>query len=75
MRDWQPMATAPRDGTAVLLALSERHYPRVLEGVWRGDVAYPWWDTRPRFFAWDEPIAWMPMPEPPALSEEPSDGR
>lgn len=65
MTDWQPIETAPRDGTSVLLA-------------WRGSVDHGWYvnlDSENAESYWvyscegfraiEEPTHWMPWPEPP----------
>jgi hypothetical protein len=57
--DWQPIETAPRDGTEIL--------------VWGGghDVASVWWQDGDEdvWFNGDvivHPTHWMPLPKPPA---------
>ena len=58
---WQPIASAPRDGTRVLL------WDRVV------GVLHAWWDGREWVHSWDsEPIPgqdalthWQPLPAPP----------
>ena len=62
MSEWQPIDSAPKDGTPVLL--------------W-----WPYWSRRPTIGYWkhsqwvaenaldgdsDPPVAWMPLPSPPA---------
>jgi hypothetical protein len=65
--EWQPIATAPRDGTEVLLATDDRGgYGKngATYGAWNGNL----WET---FHGDDEegervgPHWWMPLPEPP----------
>jgi hypothetical protein len=71
LREWQPIATAPKDGSMVLL------YP---SGCWTededcGEVGF--WDTD--FNEWgragdvaedyDGPTHWMPLPAPPSTEE------
>ena len=71
MTDWQPIETAPKDGTRILL-LTEHD---VLCGSWNGDEyaknPRPYWDNdksrimgalHTRKF---QPTHWMPLPEPP----------
>lgn len=61
---WQPIETAPKDGTEVLLA-----YPGglVKSGKWTlfgGAYEDHWADgKRPRFGS--DPTHWMPLPAPP----------
>lgn len=58
--EWQPIETAPRDGTRIL----------VVSGGWH-DVAYVGWnddDGEPVWFNGDVPVQashWMPLPAPP----------
>jgi hypothetical protein len=72
--DWRPLASAPKDGTAVIVLLPERFYPRVVEARWRHDLNYPWWDTRTHHLEWEDVLAWMPFPPAPARSNPPSRG-
>lgn len=60
-REWQPIETAPKDGSLVLLCLSpHRGYlecPRKVGG---------WWDDKWNIFggSWC-PTHWQPLPTPP----------
>lgn len=69
MGEWQPMGTAPKDGTGVLL-----HCPTYPEGI----VAAVWSQSRGGFWGvWglssvafnfddeDMPTHWRPFPKPP----------
>ena len=62
---WQPIETAPRDGTHVLLFSPDAREPFVRVGFFLdGD----WWDTwcERRGFPIDADSShWMPLPEPP----------
>lgn len=60
MSEWQPIETAPKDGTYVLLwAAQESECPMVgYFGVRRWELAHN--DTEPF-----TPSHWMPLPEPP----------
>ena len=61
--DWQPIETAPKDGTKFLAyegGAENKHY----ECWWQDDFSnwsgwQDWWDSEP------EPTHWMPLPEPP----------
>lgn len=69
---WQPIETAPKDGTHVLLWFEWHDLPVV------GDFRYGrWWSVhslggnlpRPNGMDWEEvmrPTHWMPLPLPPA---------
>ena len=60
---WQPIATAPKDGTAVLLYIAEED--AVIEGWWFSSPKQidDGWETVIGF--WGEPTYWMPRLEPP----------
>jgi len=61
MMEWQPIETAPKDDTAMLLACEflENDW-RIKVGGWRTDKSD--WNI---FGASWEPTHWMPLPEPP----------
>jgi hypothetical protein len=70
---WQPIETAPKDGTNVLLLLASG---RRTVGGWEAQKYYlkpvPYWRTEFGYLAgvkWDrdnQPTHWMPLPDPPA---------
>ena len=63
--EWQPIETAPKDGTPVLAWLvnpSGDEYITVIKANRSGG-----WDWRSIYF---EPTHWMPLPEPPKDSGE-----
>ena len=70
MSDWQPIETAPKDGTEVLLAIPTYGVGPTFEfavggffnGAWFGeeDDAYDADEA-----AYQDPTHWMPLPEPP----------
>ena len=73
MMDWQPIATAPKDGTRILATVSNAHEPGVDIVFWSGDrwlVGDPdsWWDRKDHGITeWHDSLThWMPLPEPPA---------
>jgi hypothetical protein len=64
MIEWQPIETAPKDGTLILLYRDGHH----VLGCWRED-GY-WSDDIELFFGTEYarenvPSHWMPLPEPP----------
>ena len=76
---WQPIETAPKDGTPVLVFCPEfpaEHSrnvaPRVMEARWNNPGMDPrngaWGD--PVYDEWNcEPTHWMPLPAPPAKEQ------
>jgi len=79
MADWQPIETAPKDGTEVLLWGPYCGCPATAQ--WTGKAWAAYWDgwrvveymsdfgTDYREF--DMPTHWMPLPEPPTSLNEP----
>ena len=81
MSDWQPIETAPTDGTRVLAWCKERgaretyvtQYPFRSEGFKAGKRSTNQW-------RWEEPVAgvcfrwrpthWMPLPTPPETNQK-----
>ena len=81
MSEWQPIETAPRDGTVILLAWSrrnERFNTAVRPGFWDKDRKnFPWVAviegcSYAAFDAWreDGPTHWHPLPDPPGDSHD-----
>lgn len=68
---WQPIETAPRDGTPVLLLFDDglmevgRHYGH------EADHHNGWWsnDGLDYDYGLDNPTHWMPLPEPPHAAD------
>ena len=65
-RDWQPMGTAPKDGTWIL----------IFHGQWKLNYALVYWDDH--FTCWHDgdyhseyyrPSHWMPLTGPPSKGE------
>ncbi len=74
MNEWQPMETAPRDGTEILLAVESRAGVRgkALVGHWMPgghciedhppiDAGWYFWNGC-MFDRASKPLAWMPLP-------------
>lgn len=64
---WQPVETAPKDGSRFLMYVrNATPHNRVRVGMWLGRgagwVVYGWKDTHGNFH---EPTLWQPLPEPP----------
>jgi hypothetical protein len=76
MNGWQPIETAPRDGTEILafgLWAGEIAGPQPIAVMalisWGGDGDYPGyeWDVSggDAYACWMKPSHWQPLPEPP----------
>ena len=81
MSDWQPIETAPKDGTAILVwcpgTVDSVHVSKLMVAVWdpdewnaddvRGAFRYNRYDSGVYgVLDWDdEPTHWMPLPKPP----------
>lgn len=71
---WQPIKTAPKDGTAVLLCLWGSEYPArepthpemIVASYDEATPDFPWLtlDGANGYHA-DAPTHWMPLPDPP----------
>jgi Protein of unknown function (DUF551) len=68
--EWQPIESAPKDGTKIILAFIREHWkPIVTVGAWIDDAPI----STNEWMAWTsigligciEPTHWMPLPEPP----------
>jgi len=64
MGDWQPIETAPKDGTPILVYEEDWGYPISIR--WH----QPWqkWVLNGVLLdlgSWGQPQIWMPLPEPP----------
>lgn len=77
MNEWQPIETAPRDGTSILLYLPNNDRRTVREAWW--SIPYEgaptgYWTTphgptgRGYIILQDAPSHWMPLPAPPGSS-------
>ena len=56
---WRPMRTAPKDGTAILVLISESDIPYSVR--WLDDGWHMTWDGH-RISTADGPLSWMPIP-------------
>ena len=74
MNDWQPISTAPRDGTEILGYAPERRGRMIRQDVatmawgWLGSGG--WYSTANGIPITEEVTHWMPLPDPPAVKEE-----
>ena len=62
MSEWQPIETAPKDGTPVLVWRTPekgRNHRRMGIDRWKEGL---WWHSRKEM----QPTHWMPVPAPPA---------
>lgn len=74
MMEWQPIETAPKDGTKVLLAYASGNY-RVIVSEWMTLETLKNGKTQSRSEYWvtpwvrmdsdPQPTHWMPIPDPP----------
>lgn len=68
---WQPIETAPKDGSPILLGWVGSG---VSEGLWRDGMAN-YWNLSGFYFTDDDPLTakpctpthWMPLPPPPQV--------
>ena len=71
---WQPIETAPKDGTEMLLLFGNAEYifgkthGRVRAACWTGSGASANWSLP--YFKDNPPTAWQPLPAPPAQRGE-----
>jgi hypothetical protein len=63
MSNWQPISTAPRDGTRILLATT---YPKARHKIIVGSWFAKWneWQSVPGNWPF-RPTCWQPLPEGP----------
>ena len=66
MSEWQPIDTAPRDGTRVLLTIQYGVRQRLEIGYWGRGLSRETGSWRfHRVHNDDRPTHWMPLPAPP----------
>ena len=67
MNTWQPIETAPNDGTDILIGGDYSYAGGVLQAYWghthrKGDESWGWVDMEGDTY---NPTHWMPLPAPP----------
>jgi len=62
-RDWQPIETAPKDGTEVLIFVSSFMHPAFIVSAFWDDGL--WWDIHDHGYNPDYVNHWMPLPPAP----------
>jgi hypothetical protein len=68
MSEWQPIETAPKDGTKIIaFHIWSRHIQMMTIAHWGRPGAYnaPCWISQGGTNHIDQPTHWMPLPEPP----------
>ncbi len=67
MSEWQPIETAPKDGTDVLIGWFELPGQKSMTIVFWHSFRKAWCNTWTLFSAnaVSQPTHWMPLPEPP----------
>lgn len=60
---WQPISTAPKDETPLILCFPEKEGITVDIGRWAKFAYVPGW--RARLVGWVNPTHWQPVPLPP----------
>lgn len=65
MMEWQPIETAPKDGTQILA-----YDKSCIECIYFDEDANLWvqsWEGDEDYGLLNDPVAWMPLPKPPAM--------
>lgn len=62
MNEWQPIASAPRDGTRVLIADMDAWM--AVARFWPGNMR--WIEDAASGMTLNDPSHWMPLPPPPS---------
>ena len=72
MTDWQPIETAPKDETTVLLYCPESWDTNgVRVGWWNGGAWYAEeWSSNPLTDFYGKPTHWHPLPPPPGKDDK-----
>jgi hypothetical protein len=62
MTEWQPIETAPKDGTKIIVYRPNAEYqPIVGVDYWSKELGNVWANSNEH----RQPTHWMPLPEPP----------
>ncbi len=62
--NWQPIETAPKDGSSILLGASGSE--EIVVGHWEADMNMGWVCSHTDYFDLHiKPTDWMPLPPPP----------
>jgi hypothetical protein len=80
IQEWQPIETAPKDGTVIILNCRFRvvaGYWNLAAGMYGPDTEHPWTWLAPYATSYggldghSEPAVthWMPLPDPPVVGE------
>ena len=70
MSEWQPIETAPKDGSKILAHMRDNDDLGPLILIWHDERWIVSWDNTDITEHWgDIPTHWMPLPSPPAISE------
>ncbi len=71
MTEWQPIETAPKDGTNVLVIVVEHPESHCVlrhqDGQWLNDEFFD--VISGEQVIWYEPTHWMPLPDPPSKDQ------
>lgn len=73
MTEWQPIETAPKDGTLILGFSAQYRTPKLSQDratiFWDADnvlgAGVGWWGKLPNGLVMTNPTHWMPLPNPP----------
>jgi hypothetical protein len=71
MSEWQPIETAPKDGTRILACVAGREGVEIVAHATHKHRGPPW---REHYslgrVCWHQPSHWMPLPTPPVTGKE-----
>lgn len=68
MSAWQPIETAPKDGTRIMAYIARIEHTLII--YWEPDTdSEPHWSDE-EGFEWTDLTHWMPLPDPPRAQDE-----